>query len=104
MTGILTTSFGGVATCSKESSAKTIQDLFEDVRYSNGVMGSVNIAAYSSISAGWYNYLYIPHRSGGRSGDNYKYGTLILIGMTVSNAKLYVINLVSGNIGTLIAY
>ena len=38
--------------------------------------------------AGWYNFIYIPHRSdgvnGSGSGDNCSYGSLILIGMTMT--------------------
>lgn len=57
-------------------------------------MGSVSIGtAYTNgvtIGTGWYNFLYIPHRSGGisgsASGDNCNYGTLLLMGMTVNNA------------------
>jgi hypothetical protein len=58
-------------------------------------MGSVSIGtAYTNgtitIATGWYNFLYIPHRSGGvngtATGDNCNYGTLLLMGMTINNA------------------
>ena len=69
-------------------------------------MGSVNItSSYTNsgvtIAAGWYNYFYIPHRSGGQNGrvqgDNCNYGNLILTGMTVSNAR-YLIRFANGSI------
>lgn len=91
------TSFkNAVATGSYQASATTIENLIAEVRYSSGVMGSVNITTtYTSpttgqvIAAGWYNFEYIPHRSGGAngaaSGDNCNYGTLLLYGMTMSS-------------------
>jgi hypothetical protein len=96
MTGQILTSFkSAVATGSYAAAANTIPDLLTELRYSSGCMGSVSIStAYTSgaitIAAGWYNFLYIPHRSGGvngvASGDNCNYGTLLLMGMTVNNA------------------
>lgn len=91
------TSFkNAVATGSYQATATTIENLITELRYSSGVMGSANIAtAYTSpttgqvIAAGWYNFEYIPHRSGGAngaaSGDNCDYGTLLLYGMTINS-------------------
>ena len=96
MTGPLYTSFkSSVAIGSYEASATTLQDLVNNVRYSSGCMGSVNLttnysATGGTILAGWYNFIYSPHRSGGRNGtavgDNCDYGTLLLTGMTVGSA------------------
>lgn len=96
MTGPLYTSFkSSVAIGSYEASATTLQDLVNNVRYSSGCMGSVNLttnysATGGTILAGWYNFIYSPHRSGGRNGtavgNNCDYGTLLLTGMTVGSA------------------
>jgi len=62
MTGQLRTSFhSSVAVGSYGSSASTIPDLCEELRYSSGCMGSVNITtAYTNnitIPVGWYNFI-----------------------------------------------
>ena len=77
-----------VAMGSYQANATTIPALAEEVRYSSGCMGSFQLnTAYSGIPTGWYNFLYVPHRSGGTNGspngDNHNYGTLTLYGMTV---------------------
>lgn len=107
MTGQLKTSFkSSVAVGSYGASATTVAGLLSELRYSSGCMGSVNLTtAYNSISTGWYNFLYIPHRSGGANGkaegDNCDYGTLLLYGMTVAGAGAHWrIQFSSGNIGT----
>lgn len=94
MTGQLKTSFKqSVAMGSFGSSSSTIPDLCEELRYSSGCCGSVSIGtAYTkdgiTIATGWYNFLWVPHRSGGvngaATGDNCDYGSLYLSGMTVS--------------------
>lgn len=111
MTGQLLTSFkSSVAIGSYESTATTVPNLVAEVRYSSGCMGSVSIGtlydnptvANEDIAAGWYNFIYSPHRSGGvngaASGDNHNYGTLFLIGMT-DNLGCYRIRVSSGSIG-----
>ena len=107
LTGQLLTSFkSSVAIGSYGASASTVPNLVEELRYSSGAMGSVSIdTTYTSgnvtIASGWYNFVYTPHRSGGSSGaangDNHNYGTLLLYGMTVSNAH-YRIRIASGSI------
>ena len=92
MTGQLKTSFkSSVATGSYCPSSSTIPDLCNELKYSSGCMGSVSITtAYSlndtTVRTGWYNFIWIPHRSGGingtASGDNCEYGSLLLSGMT----------------------
>lgn len=92
MIGQIKTSFkNSVAVGSYIASAKTIPDLVQEVRFSSGCMGSANIMEnYGSIpSPYWYNFIYIPHGSGGVNGsaneDLCDYGSLILIGMTITN-------------------
>lgn len=104
MTGQLLTSFkNGVAMGSYGSSQTTIPNLCSELRYSSGACGSANLAAYTkgvTIAAGWYNFLWIPHRSGGvngaASGDNCNHGSLFLSGMTVSGA--YIVRYTSSDI------
>ena len=89
---------------SYQANATTIPNLVQELRYSSGCMGSANISTeYNSIPAGWYNFIYIPHRSGGvngsGSGDNCSYGSLILIDMTITN-QAWIIEFQSGNIAS----
>lgn len=71
------------------AASNTVPNLLDEVRVLYGARcGSVEIkTAYTkdnvTISTGWYNFEYLPHRSGGSTGDNHQYGTLILSGMTV---------------------
>lgn len=108
--GQIKTSFKqSVATGSLQAQANTIPDLVEELRYSSGCCGSVNITtAYSltgdTISAAWYNFLWIPHRSGGINGnptaDNCNYGACILSGMTGSYGT-HILRFSSGTIAEL---
>lgn len=92
MTGQIKTSFGeAVAMGTRGSIQQSIPDLVNEVRYSSGVGGSFYLAANYTLNsttmpAGWYNYLWIPHRSGGVNGqaslDNCDYGMLLMNGMT----------------------
>lgn len=110
MTGEIKTSFkSSVAMGSYQAAATTIPNLVEEVRYSSGCMGSVSIGtAYTAsnggtIAAGWYNFIYSPHRSGGNngaaSGDNHLYGNLILMSMT-DNFGCWNIRVSGGSIST----
>lgn len=83
-----------IAVGSYEAQSTTVPNLVNELRYSNGCCGSVSITtAYAgnpdTIATGWYNFLWIPHRSGGKNGaangDNTNYGRLLLFGMTVNN-------------------
>lgn len=91
MTGRIYTSFhNSVAVGSCLANANTIPDLVEELRYSSGCMGSAMInTSYDMIPRGWYNFIYIPHGSGGINGTKYSdlcdYGSLIIIGMNVEN-------------------
>lgn len=90
---------------SQECVETTIPAIVEKLRFSSGAIGSFYLGtAYTAsnvtIAAGWYNYCYIPHRSGGWDGtsfrDNQLYGTLLLFGMTVSVAEVYQIRVSGG--------
>lgn len=114
MTGEIKTSFkSSVAMGSYQADANTIPDLVEEIRYSSGATGSVNITtAYTTVNSnssivggtiavGWYNFFYSPHRSGGLSGgpsgDNHDYGTLILNSMNANN-RTWIITISGGSI------
>ena len=93
----------------KQAAAHTIEDLINELRYTNGQQGSVEIkTAYTlnnvTIAVGWYNYAYIPHRTGGLDGgansDSTNFGTLMLTGMTVSS-PVYVLRYNNQNIAEL---
>ena len=107
---ILTSFKKSVATGSLQAESNTVENLVNEVRYSSGCFGSVQITTnYTyggvTVSSGWYNFAYLPHRSGGingqASGDNCNYGTLLLFGMTV-NSKFFVIRLANSSIVSLI--
>ena len=94
---------------SKGALSNNIPDLINELRYTNGQIGSVQITtAYTlnneTIATGWYNYIYIPHRTGGKdggvSGDNVNFGTLLLTGMTLAT-QIYKIRLHNGSIAEL---
>ena len=97
---------GGTIPGTKGADAHTIEDLINELRYTNGQMGSVEIkTAYTlnnvTIAVGWYNYSYIPHRKGGldggADGDNANFGTLMLTGMNISS-PVYVLRYNNQNI------
>lgn len=79
----------GYMPTTKEVESGSVQDTIQALRVvPGGAMGSVNLTASTvdsmSIPAGWYNYIWIPHRSGQSSSDNRNYGTLILTPMTTT--------------------
>lgn len=93
----------------REISSTNMAGILAVVRYSNGLMGSVDLTEAYTLSSitmakGWYNFLYIPHRIGGTNGaatgDNCNYGNLIMLGMTVAGG--YVLRFQGGNANTLI--
>lgn len=98
--GQVRTSFkSSVAMGSYGSSQTTVPNLVEEVRFSSGCSGSASIGtAYTksgvTIATGWYNFMYMPHRSGGvngsASGDNCNYGNLFLFGMNNTNGRFVV--------------
>lgn len=107
MTGQLLTSYkSSVAMGSYGSSQTTVPNFIAEVRMSSGCAGSVNIGtAYTAngvtIATGWYNFMYMPHRSGGKNGsadgDNANYGNLFLFGMNNTNGR-FIIRVSNGSI------
>lgn len=107
MTGQLLTSYkSSVAMGSYGSPQTTVPNFIAEVRMSSGCAGSVNIGTvYTAngvtIATGWYNFMYMPHRSGGKNGsadgDNANYGNLFLFGMNNANGR-FIIRVSSGSI------
>ena len=93
-----------------QTSMHTIPDIINEMRYSNGAWGSLELTtAYTlnnlTIPVGWYNYCYIPHRVGGEKwatpttwdADNINYGQLLLFGMNNNNG-MFKVRYSGGNI------
>ncbi|MBQ1570045.1 MAG: hypothetical protein IIZ78_02880 [Clostridiales bacterium] len=101
------TSFkSSIAMGSYGSAQTTVPNFIDEVRMSSGCAGSVSIGtAYTkngvTINAGWYNFMYMPHRSGGvngsASGDNCNYGNCFLFGMNNTYGR-FIIRVSSGSI------
>lgn len=73
------------------SGTGTIDDLAAYTSGKPGMTGSINITKKSSgigseIAAGWYNFIFSPHRTGS-GGDNTNYGNIILMPMTGSGTS-----------------
>lgn len=106
MTGELITSAGKVAMGSGVANANTIKALVEDLRFTSGCSGSVDITEpYTlngiTIPASWYHYFYAPHRSGGYNGginpdydDNTLYGCIILSDLFGNPDRSYIIHFI----------
>lgn len=84
----------GTGVLSGQLMASTLERALYKASYSSGILGSINLSsAYTknsiTIPSSWYNYIYIPHRTGGNNGaaqaDNHNYGTMIITGMTSDN-------------------
>lgn len=57
--------------------------------------GSVNMTSSTTnngvtIPSGWYNYIFLPHRNGNVSGDNCRYGTILLFSFTTTDGAFWV--------------
>lgn len=94
----------------------TMSTFIANVRMTSGCVGSFYLeSAYSytgsgyslTVPAGWYNYMYIPHRSGAQNGqangDNHNYGNVMMKGMNNSaNVDTYIIRINNTNIGDIV--
>lgn len=74
----------------QENNADTIDDLIAKLVNRPPSLGSCmfNLSKekrLSSTGGPWYNYFYVPHRTG-IGADNYKYGNLLLFSMSVGKA------------------
>ena len=65
---------------SGDFSANTLEDLLKEVQGHSPRMGSAMFTKDTRIYNSWYNFVYIPHRTG-VGGDNKDYGTLVLFPM-----------------------
>ena len=79
----------------------TIDDLWEQVRYTSGCQGSISLQKKESGAGSelpgntWFNYLYIPHRYGTNEDDNGNYGTIILTRLT-TNGSSWIVRCTNG--------
>lgn len=81
---------------SGDYSSDTIEALLKKVQNVTPRMGSANITKDSRIAALWWNFLYIPHRTGTGS-DNGNYGTLLLFPMT-GDGNSYIVRASKGGV------
>lgn len=78
----------------------SIKSLIDAVRPLTGCSGSFNLDAKDGLlNTGWYNFIWMPHRSGGISGgDNGSFGTMLLVEFGGSSA--WIVNYNNGAIST----
>lgn len=74
---------------SGDYSAETIEALLKKVQGLSPRMGSANLTKDTHIANTWWNFIYIPHRTGS-GGDNPNYGTLLLFPMTGAGSSYIV--------------
>lgn len=68
----------------------TLEELYNACKTLNGSIGSISLVASNGIPGAWYNYVYIPHRHGGTTGDNKSFGTILLFPMN-SSGNCYIV-------------
>lgn len=103
MTGELKLSYNDFVACGHYDSSQTSYSEFaSEVKMSSGAMGTVQLGSFSPIVGTHYDYIYMPHRSGGTNGasngDNTSYGSLLLFYniWTPSEPGNYVANIKNG--------
>lgn len=74
----------------------SINSLINALRPLTGCSGSFNLTAQDGVlRTGWYNFIWMPHRSGGISGDdNGDYGTMLLVAFGGDSA--WIVNYYNG--------
>ena len=82
---------GGVTQTSAEFLASLVHTAEQKAP---GSFGSTNLTDGPAGNV-WYNYIFIPHRNG-IGGDNYQYGTCILMGMTYNAGTIWLNHLING--------
>lgn len=77
--------------------ATTVKNAIQELRVlPGGSVGSVNLAADNTVEnvkipAGWYNYIWTPHRAGASGGDHQNYGSLVLMSMISTSPQTFVV-------------
>ena len=74
---------------SDDFSSETLEALLAKIQGKSPRMGSANITKDSRVANTWWNFMYIPHRTGS-GGDNPDHGTLLIFPM-VSDGYAYII-------------
>ena len=82
----------------KESSAHNFNDLLNEVTKAGGICGGSICTHQQSLGleAGYYNFLYIPHRTG-LGGDCPNYGTMFVTSLTQNDNSFWIIHRINGN-------
>ena len=80
----------GYIPTARQPSSGSVESIIQALRVSpGGSIGSVQVNASSTISgvtipAQWYNYIWLPHRTGQPADDNQNFGSLILTPLTTT--------------------
>lgn len=85
----------------QENNADTIDDLIAKLvnrppSFGSCMFNQSKEKRLSFTGGSWYNYLYVPHRTG-VGGDNYKFGNLLLFPM-VGPGKAYRVTYSNGSV------
>ena len=95
----------GGASSSDKTNFVDLVNALTGQNYGGGICGgSINTTTTScGIPAGWYNFLYIPHRTGIGS-DSWRYGNLLVFPMTQVTGTFYKIQLLGGTLSQAIRF
>ena len=89
----------GVLGGARQANSNDVNDLLNNELYNGpGIRGgSINVTVSSlNVPTGWYNFLYIPHRTGYGGGDNMNYGTLLLFPLVENISTFYIVHRING--------
>lgn len=81
---------------SGDYSSDTIEALLKKIQNTSPKMGSASITKDTRIASIWWNFFYVPHRTGS-GGDNGDYGTLLLFPMN-GNGTSYIVRAGKGGV------
>lgn len=82
----------------KQATSSNVNDLLDNELYNGcGIRGgSIDVLESSlGVPLSWYNFLYIPHRTG-CGGDDMNFGTLLLFPMINNTGAFYIVHRISG--------
>jgi len=82
-----------------ESSKRSFDDVINEVSQKGGICGG----SFYDTANRWYNFLYIPHRTGS-GGDNTKWGSCLFFDMTSNTGNIYLKHRMNGVNQSLIAF
>lgn len=88
----------GVLGGARRATSNNVADLLDNDLYNGfGIRGgSINVIETKlGVYPNWYNFLYIPHRTG-NGDDNMNYGTLLLFPMIENTGTFYIVHRIGG--------